>query len=227
MLGGLNVASIPLGAVVADESMAGLFDDVINTDGVSLATDDGPVVKLAGEGEVPVVGVILSVPQGGSPGERLADFAIELSRDGVAFSRVLTARLSAATGEQSFALPQAMPATSVRLVPLSAQGGAQVDRRRLAEFAVIAAPDFVLQPLGFDIALPALGGHVIRAAGFGQQILTGESTEWPGDRPVVMPADRSVPPEWVLGFLDGRAARIASLTWHERLDTAPDQRIQR
>lgn len=227
MLGGLNVALSALGASVDDPAMAGLFDDVTDVNGVGLGlATPPPTVRLAGEGEVPIVGVILSLPPSISPNERLADFAVEVSRDGVNFKRVLTARLSALAREQAFLLPEGTRARAVRLIPLSAQGGPPIDRPRLAEFGVIAAPDFVLQRDGFDIALPVLGGHVVRAKGFGAQALTGEGAAWPGERPVIIPADRIVTPEWVLGFLDGRSARIAALTWHEREDTPAEQRIR-
>lgn len=225
MLGGLDVAALTLGAVSDDTELAGLFDGVVDGNGVGLALAHPAEVRLASEGQVPVAGVILQIPPGVAPSERLADFAVELSADGVNFTRVLTARLSPSAGEQAFPLPAVMAARAARLVPISAQGGAQEERPRLAEFLVIASPTFVLRDEGFDIGLPTLGGHVVRGVGFDEQVLTGEGAVWPGDRPTVLAAERLLPPEWIIGFQDGRAAKIAALTWIERPDTEADHGI--
>ncbi len=139
--------------------------------------------------------------------------------------RVLEGRMSPQAVQQSFPFPATILANSVRLVPLSAQGGPSIDRPRLAEFEVIADPTFILEPSGFDVAATALGGHVIRFAGFGDQSLTGEDAVWPGDRAVILPADHAVDPSFVIGFLDNRAAQISALTWVDRSDTPADERI--
>ncbi|MEO9229028.1 MAG: VWA domain-containing protein, partial [Devosia sp.] len=226
MLGGLDLASSAFGAIAVDPAWSGLIDGMVNIDGVSLGLADRPVIRLAGERDVPVAGVILQPPPGGSAAQRLADFAVEVSLDGANFTRVLTARLSPIAREQAFVLPPATVARAVRLVPLSAQGGPPIDRARLAEFEVIATPDFLTGEKGFDIGSPVLGGHIVSAAGFGQQELTGDRAAWPGDRPVLSPADRTASPQWAIGFLDGRSASVATLTWHERSDTPPEQRIE-
>lgn len=222
--GGLDVAWIALGAQ-ADQPAAGLFDGVVDAAGVSLDLNQPLAVRLAGEEPIPLAGVILKPARGGPPSDRLASFAIEVSVDGVSYNRVLEATLSPATREQAFALTASVPVRAARLVPLSAAGGPNQTRPRLAELEVIADPAFSLGE-GFDIADRALGGHVVRAAGVGDVVLTGEATVWPASSPVYLPSDRLEPAEFVLGFLNSRAARVRKIVWHSRTDIPAEERIQ-
>jgi hypothetical protein len=227
--GGLNLASLVLGAS-SDGPAAGLFDGVVDVAGVTLELNQPATVTLAANAEpVPIAGVILQPARGGSPSDRLSDFAVEASTDGVAFERVLEATLSPAPREQSFALAEPVDARALRLVPLAAAGGPDVLRARLAELQAIAPPGFVLDPAGLDIADPALGGHIVRVFGLGDQTLTGEGAIWPGSYPVYisLPAQSAEPLGWVFGFRDGRAAQLSTIVWHPRQDVLPEEQIRR
>lgn len=224
--GGLNAAALALGATVP--TAPGLFDGVIDVQGVVLDIGQSAEVTLAGGGAaVPLAGVVLQPVRGGSPVDRLKDFAIEASADGVSFTRVLEATLSPAAREQAFVFSAPVVARSVRLIPLSSAGGPIQVRPRLAELEAIAEPGVVLDAEGFDIARPDLGGHVVRASGFGEQILTGEGTQWPGPNPIYLPTERSEAAEWVIGFRNGRAAQLAAIVWHERSDAVAEERIRK
>jgi len=228
LLGGLNVAWAALGAISDTPAVAALLDDVIDLRGANLTIGQPVGVRVAGQGApVPLAGVVLHPTRVASPAERLSRFAVEISMDGATFERILEATLSPAAREQAFAFDSPVAATIVRLVPLSvASGNPSTTVATLAEFQVIATPDFVLEPAGFDVGDPRLGGHVIRTINFGDQAWTGEGAIWPGENAVYLPVNRAGPSEWMIGFRNGRAAEVAAFVWHERPDTPPDQRMR-
>lgn len=222
LLGGVDVAWSALGGSTQPEAAA-LIDGVIEGAGVKVAVTSPPVFDLAGDAPAPIAGVILHPPAGLTPAQRLAEFAIEVSTDGASFTRVLTAHLSPQAREQAFELSTPVTARFVRLVPLASHGGPQSEAR-LAEFKVVAVPDFELGGDGFDVASAALGGHIVRTAGFDSLPLTGDGAAWPAARPPQL-VPKTATPEWVLGFLSGRAAQIARVVWHQPSDSL-DSRIR-
>jgi len=56
-------------------------------------------------------------------------------------------------------------------------------------------------------------------------VLTGEATVWPASSLVYLPSDRLEPAEFVLGFLNSRAARVRKIVWHSRTDIPAEERI--
>ena len=221
--GGLDLAWAALGGSV-DPAYAGLIDGIVDAAGVTLSPGSDPVIDLAGDAPLPVAGVSFLLPPGVTPGNRLAEAAVELSADGVTFERVLQVRLSPQLREQAFALPAPLPAVAARLVPLAAQAGPDAAAMALAEVKVIAAPGASLGDM--DLMARPLGGHLVWHRGFGQQMLTGESAAWPGQNHVAVADPREGEVAWALGFLNGRAARIDRLEWQAWPDLAPEEQMR-
>ncbi len=146
LLGGLDAAATGLGAVplvsIDPTAEAALHDGVIALGGGMDLLLPPPVtlsVDLAGEDPVPVAGTILDPSAGpgvvaGTP----RDFELALSEDGVTYQTVLSGQLSGALGEQSFVLPEPVPARFAQLRITSVQPG--IDHLRLGEWKVVATP---------------------------------------------------------------------------------------
>jgi hypothetical protein len=230
MLGGLDVASLSLGAFT-QPSLDAVGEDALH-DGVTLAGTglDAPfgalpldlTVDLAGDEPVPVAGAILDPLAGGSTFQGVVrDFDLLLSTDGVTFLPVLSGTLSPVAGEQWFALPESVLATHAQLHVRSLYGHAPTTVV-LGEWKVVAQPGTVPAGLELDLAPPERGGHIV----------------WMEPQPVsydapdtMLSADPTltyidVPDDpalgWVLGFRDGRAARVSRLGWVHAPDSDPD-----
>ncbi|MGF1626743.1 MAG: VWA domain-containing protein, partial [Alphaproteobacteria bacterium] len=215
LLGGINVAWSAFGAVSLDGGPL-INDGFVTANGTAsyanyeLASLQ-PTLELAGDQPVDLLGFVLH------PGslvieERLREFSIELSVDGITFSDVLSGTLSPLPVAQAFALPAPVPARFVRLVPLSSQGSWSYVA--LAELQAIAAPDALPAELlvggSPDIARPELGGRVV-----------WRTPEHGADQ---QPAEVLKPAEQVLGFLHGRAALITAIRWEDDPATPPEAR---
>ena len=128
----------------------------------------------------------------------------------------MTERLSLAPEEQPFVFENPVMAKSVRLIPLSAwqMGGRADDGIHLSELRAVAQPGFVPESLsGFNLADPALGGHVVWTrpelgvdGPWDQDLLIGDD-----DKPDSLrnASEAAI----VLGFHHARAARLTALGW--------------
>jgi len=178
LLGGLNVAATAMGAERTAEDITfntsanghgfdDLFDGVAAS-GLGLvyrggrdADESHVTVKLASDTVIPVQGILLNPLSNKDTRNYLKDFDLQLSIDGVNFKSVLTGRLKPVNAEQSFVLPQTIPAQYARLYLLNSYHNVAKPQTSLGEWKVIASPGHNIKSgHGFNIAAPSLGGHV-------------------------------------------------------------------
>ena len=167
-------------------------------------------VELAGSGPIQIAGVLLHPQNNASLLERAKAFDILVSTDGQAFTPVRSGTLSRHPIEQAFVFNAPVEARFVRLHVRSSYKGTK-GRVNLGEFKVVAVPGaHPFEAPGFNLADPALGGHLVWSDPLHNpkaQILT-EETE--GE---VVYLDHVNPNAWVLGFHHQRAAQITELQW--------------
>jgi hypothetical protein len=240
LLGGLNVAWTGLGGRISrapqgssPEFHLSLIDGVTPNDGGWYVTPrEYPVdvtLELAGEGPLPLSGVILN-PQSESRSESLIRaFEIHLSTDGQEFTRVLEGEMSQARVPQPFVLPSPVEARFARLRILSSwnPNDPTSGRASLGELAVIAVPGTeALGSGGFNLADPAVGGYVARSAPafslypMAERMLT-EEIEAPR-----LDVDPLNPTEWVIGFHHNRAAQIREIQWVDGTENPRQPRFE-
>jgi hypothetical protein len=220
MLGGLNVAWSALGASNPTTEKypkeAYLFNAMTPNDeewySYVKSWEKNPpqlTVKLSGNGEAPVAGIILN-PMGCSSGGDIPDrFELLLSSDGKTFSKVLDGRVGRRPVDQYFPLDKNESAQYARLKFLSTQSGGL--KICLGEWKVVATPEFALwKNLGANLADPEKGGHVVWSspliAKHSAKSMLTESAEKPR---AWLESDRAN--EWVVGFYHNRAAMISGL----------------
>lgn len=236
LLGGLDVASLGLGAAVVEPASSLASEESLH-DGFALAgagfsgsISGAPVtftMDLATGAAVPVVGLIVD-PLAGTPSLAAAprDFELALSEDGTTWTTVLTGELRPRMDEQPFVLDAVTPARFARLTIASTWSG---DRSslQLGEWQVIATPGWAPTDR-LDIASTALGGHVVSAVPGAADprdpasMLDGDLTH-PWRQWLEVDADVA----WVIGFRDGRAARIDTIEWLDATDGDPTERFER
>ena len=239
LLGGLDVASLALGAVPVTsldaDGEARLHDGFAATDwGLSWPIGALPVtltVDLAGDEPVPVAGTILHpLSDDLSMGDSPRVFQLALSIDGATWTTVLDGTLQRVAHEQAFVLPAPVPARFAQLRVISTQRGTS-SRLELGEWKVVADQRFAPAGGPIDLADPTAGGHVVR-----MRPLPGSGAEAQGmlaadpaadGVPVVVPMERGTAPELVIGFMDDRAARIEALEWRDAPGSDPTARIGR
>ncbi|HQY32142.1 MAG TPA: hypothetical protein PK691_12670, partial [Thermomicrobiales bacterium] len=234
MLGGLNVASLALGAVPAgtiDPAKEALLYDGLTPAGGSFQISSPAMplevsVDLVGDAPVPVSGVILN-PQtnDGYRQSALRHFEVQLSTDGTTFTTVLSGELQPFMRDQIFAFDAPVDATSARLRMLDSYDPTnplQPSAIALGEFSVISTPGFVPDTVdAINLADPALGGHIVRA--------TPQQPD-PNAFPAMLSADltdgslietgdsTNTAISWVMAFGNDRAALIRQLGWTNRTD---------
>jgi len=238
LLGGLNVAWQALGGRWTGEEdgkigqgLGQIFDGrAVRGEGLSLRGSKHAwvyqsVVELAGNGPVEVAGIALNPLGRDNTSAYLRRFALALSDDGVAFRTVLRGMLEPQPREQYFMLPEPQRARFARLDFIDDYNGHQGGSRGLGEWKVIARPGVdVSGGAGFNLADPALGGHVAWA----RPVI---SQQW--DDAVLQPDSRRTRVrlragkhlEWVVGFHHNRAARITALEWLHSPDGNAAERI--
>jgi hypothetical protein len=222
ILGGLDVSALAFGGSLVDSldptGEAQLHDRMVSGDsGLVVQAAELPVaftVDLAGEVPVPVAGTVLNpMSLGNRPSDVPRAFTLLLSEDGVDFEPVLSGELSPHPVDQGFALPAPLPARAAQLRIDSTWG--DTGGVTLGEWKVVAAPG--TPPPGGEVNLadPALGGHVARLTPQAAVQADAETILLTDDpsRPIGLPA--GVEPSVVIGFGDGRAARLARLEWSE------------
>lgn len=231
LLGGLNVAWQSLGARWTGEEdsklgrgLAQIFDGLaVRGEGLSLRSRQDPwqyaaTVELAGEGSLQIAGIALNPLGRDRAINTLGRFKFALSDDGHSFHTVLDGKLQPQPREQYFILPQPRGARFARLELLDDYSGHQGGSRGLGEWKVIARPGTSpSQEAGFNLADPALGGHVSWASPLISQ-------QW--DDAVLQPSTATTRIrlragkrlEWVVGFHHNRAAQISGFDWPQTPD---------
>jgi hypothetical protein len=228
ILGGLDVSALAFGgapvAPLDPTAEAQPHDRMVSGDsGLVVQAAELPVVltlDLAGDDPVPVAGTILNpLSRGNRPSDVPRAFTLLLSEDGIGFEPVLSGELSPYPVDQGFALPAPVSARAAQLRIDSTWG--DTGGVTLGEWKVVATPG--APPPGGEVSLadPALGGHVARLVpqaavqADAEAILLTDAQS----RPLTLPA--GVEPGVVIGFGDGRAARLARLEWSEAPGTDP------
>lgn len=223
LLGGLNVAWTGLGAVPA----GGHWRDATPYDGLTppgtgwwTEVGGSTTVRLAGEDVATLVGVLLHPLGEGATHERLADFRLHVSLDGVAFEPVFEGRLRSPAIEQAFAFDAPVTARYLRLEALSRQDGDPRGTVYLGEIKAIADPD--RSPFAeLDLLARGVGGHVA----YGDPYLPTYAFDPATDaRPRAARAGAAAP-TWVVGFHHGRAAQVGELRWQAHPQGDPAQRL--
>lgn len=173
LLGGLNVASLALGALPGGDVDAKreqfLFDGVTPAGagfGAPVPTLPAElVVDLTGEVPVPVAGTIIDpLARSFSLAEMPRDFELLLSIDGERWTSVLMGEVVPLPMDQAFVLEEPVMASHAMLRVHSLHGGSSY--LSLGEWKVIAQPGAATDLTGLDIAAPFRGGHVVRMTPF-------------------------------------------------------------
>ncbi|MCX6044334.1 MAG: VWA domain-containing protein [Chloroflexi bacterium] len=225
--GGLNLAWTGLGALPindkANDHIFDLFDEIVSPAfGWRGAISDTLTVQLAGDGAVPVAGVLIN-PQGRTlPWEQVRSFDVLLSQDGQQFDLVYSGEVAQAAVEQAFVFTQPLQARFAQLrLRTNWQANGDIG---VGEFKVIAPPGWTPPSApGFNLLDPAHGGHVIvtspLVADDMQKIVTPKL-----EQPSVE-AEAGQPIEWVVGFHHNRAAQITKLQWLDAPDAKSAARL--
>ena len=231
LLGAIDAARTAFGAVVSDPAAA-LFDGQIDGTAVDLTLAEPVAIDLPGAAPLPVLGLVATQSALAPPGSRLRRVRIEVADTG-GFAPVWTGELAPHTNPQPVVfdtpvpspvtgpVPGPVPARTVRLVPLDRWDGS-AERATLSGLSVLTPPAAL--PEARDLALPDLGGHVVRASET-DYALVGEGTAWPGSTVVFQTASGA--PEWVMQFHDSRAAPLSRIAVTADPAAPPAQRIAR
>jgi len=234
VLGGLNVASLALGGVPAGtvhpDREPFLFDGVTPAGGgFGVSVDSFPaelIVDLAGEQPVPVAGTIINpLARGSSLSEVPRSFEFLLSTDGETWTPALSGEISPLPADQVFVLDEPLPATHAMLRILSLRAG-NSRTVALGEWKVVAEPGATPDDMSANIADPIRGGRVVRQVpGSGSWDYQVEVIDGEPKRGQVA-TDREAPRfETVIGFQDGRAAQVESLSWIDPDGSDPETRL--
>jgi hypothetical protein len=235
LLGGLDVASLALGASVpapVTRSEPELHDGVaMSSIGFSATiVRDQPLaltVDLAGDEAVPVAGFILN-PLAGPTALATAPraFEVQLSDDGATWTTVTAGELSPVGRDQAFALDAPVPARFARLL-LASTWAADEGGVWMGEWQVIADPAWQPPVAGFNVADPVLGGHLVwmdPGADDPRQpeLMLSEEVD---SRPWSPYLQGDLTVSWVLGFQDDRAAQLTRLEWVDAPGADPARRF--
>ena len=222
LLGALDAARTDFGAAVASDGARPLFDGQLDGTEVSLPLGIPVDIDLAGESGLPVLGVVLTPPATGNATARLRRFRIDAAT-GADFAPIWEGEIDPTPAPQPITFPDPVTASRLRLVPLSTWGDSPDAPASLSELSVLVPPASL--PESRDIALPEFGGHVITASDTNQSMV-GESADWP-DSATEFKNEGGPPPEWVMGFFDGRAAAFSRITLVNDPAVSIDGRIAR
>jgi hypothetical protein len=235
LLGGLDVASLALGATIVSPTFDPRSEELLH-DGLALAgsgfigTVSGApatfTMDLATDDPVPVAGLIID-PLGGTPtlaaSPRLFD--LELSLDGTTWETVLSGEVTPRLADQPFVLDAPVEARLARLSIRSTWSGER-SSLQMGEWQVIATPGWA--PAGtINVADPRHGGHVVDSQpgltdprqGDGMLSEDLENVSW---EPYLEPEATF---SWVVGFRDGRAPQVTELQWVDVAGSEPAQRF--
>lgn len=225
--GGFNAAWNPFGGEWSEDTeksynMEVLRDGLVfpgirvewGGDGDGWTEEEKPkwTLDLPGDAALPVAGV--AIDHFGTPGAYfdIRKATLLLSEDGSNFLEALRFEALPVETEQQFALKRPMPARYARLRIDSTFQEASTQRLFAAEWKVILEPGFDLSGgSGFDLAAPALGGHVVWDSPpefySPVSILADENkSEGAG-------MNRGPTKDYVIGFYQDRAAQISRIEW--------------
>jgi Mg-chelatase subunit ChlD len=224
--GGLDVAWAALGGKT-DPAHAGLIDGAGAA--TSLSIGQPVTIQLTGSGSQRIAGVSLTPPAIASLSERLREFKIAVSEDGSRYQDVLQGRAWPVAREQYYLLSPQPQARFVQLTAVSVHGEPSAAKALLSQLKVIAEPGAQQDGTpGFDLARADLGGHVVWASPQPNRPVTGDALLWPGNMITLRNSaeESTAPVEWVMAFRSDRMAMIQELSWRDRPDAAPEQRIK-
>lgn len=184
-------------------------------------------LRLPGDAPVPVAGVAWNHFGWTGWPRNVRRATLLLSSDGVDFAEALQFETLPVPTEQYFALKAPVPARYARLrldetfgLP-SGQGPTQA-----GEWKVIAQPGFDLSGgAGFNVADPALGGHVVSdrpPQPYLPDYVLDEAKKWQTLR---LKEGENL--DYVLGFHHGRAAQIRRIEWVYAGDVEVGQKLDR
>ncbi len=228
LLGGINVANFNLGAkrtlddIAKNTSAIGRgFDELFNDKSVTgygmlyrggrKTQKDTVTVDLVGDSPVNVIGFALNPLSEKTPNQYPKDIEMQLSTDGINFTKVSTAQVKQVGIEQYFVLDKPHAAKYARLIIYNNYENKINGTLSLGEFKVIAQSDS-LSGIKLNITSPKLGGNVVWATLASNSpwdislltdkkeksyIYTYKESDW----------------QWVIGFHHQRAALIQSLEW--------------
>lgn len=230
--GGINAAWLPFDAQWTQETVTGhkwavrtdtLRDDLVfdgaRAEGPAYGEgwkEGGPpelTLDLPGDEPVPVAGTAIN--HFGSPGPffNVREGALLLSLDGMSFEEVLRFESLPVQTEQQFALDHPVPARFARLRIDSTFRDAGAQRPMMAEWKVILDPSYDLSGgKGFNIADPALGGHLVWSNPPEPYAPRGVLTPDDASNPAVMARGESRK-DYVIAFKQNRAAQITGIDW--------------
>lgn len=236
LLGGLNVARLDFGAkrvLEHNETELGyvdgimvrthlLFDDFVykgrgfHLYGGRKSSDENVTIKLMGDVEQEVVGVILNPVGESNDNEQLKEFSVALSKDGNKYTTVYHGTLGLETRDQSFSFAKSYKAKYVRLILHNNYKNETKGDIGLGEWKVIAKQTSVGRKRPFNIANPKFGGHVVKASkvlssSWDQYILSGKDDIRSSS--YFYKKEKTL--SWVVGFKNERAAKITALRWRE------------
>lgn len=238
LLGGINVAATSMGGQRTKEDLAfnvnavgtdfnKLFDG-FTAQGLGMQYRGGRkpqqdyiTIELAGDKLIDVQGIILDPLSKVMPSLYLKDFDFHLSTDGIKFKSVLKGQVKSVSAEQSFVLPQVVPAKFARLYLLNSHENRPRSNTALGEWKVITQPtQNITGDVGFNIADPKLGGHVSwaipQSSGKWDINILSEEKEKAYARAL---SDNDW--QWVVGFHHQRTAKISKIQWiHSSIDVS-------
>lgn len=225
--GGFNAAWLPFGAQWTPDNPREVRSDILRDglvfpgarmsccgDGDGWSDEERPLwtLDLPGDEPVPVAGIALNHFGATGPYHNIREATLLLSPDGTQFDEVLSILTLPLKHEQHFALDRPVNARFARLRIESTFEEASSQRVTASEWKVILAPGFDLSHgVGFNLADPALGGHL--------------AWDWPPEP--YSPTGVLQEPEkasragtrrgrekiYVVGFNQNRAAQITRVEW--------------
>lgn len=239
--GGFNAAWSPFGAEWTEDTMKAVraspyLRDGLVFPGARIETPgsfnagveaEKPVwtLELPGEDPVPVAGI--AIDHFGTPGifYDIREATLLLSLDGVNFEEVLRIEARSVETEQAFALPEPVPARFARLKIDGTFQESTVQRVFAGEWKVILEPGYDLSlGAGFNLADPDLGGHVVwdwPPRPYSPTAILSLEDDEPVER-AHTPNSRTA--DYVIGFLQNRAAQITSVSWQYAPRSVENQR---
>ena len=237
--GGFNVAWAALGGrwTGEEDSAIGhgfpyLFDGMaVEKQGLQLrggkSQTTDVIVELAGGEPVEVAGLALNELGAPFAPQFLRNLDFALSLDGKEFTPVVEDQLMPIKAEQAFVLSQPIAARFARLRLKHTFNGRAKPSLSFGEMKVIARPGIDISGgKGFNIADPALGGHVtwskptIQVGGWDLELLRNED-KW--QRLRLMPGQTQ---EFVIGFHHSRAAQITRIEWLDAAKAEDEKKLR-
>lgn len=223
--GGFNAAWRPFGASFTQETPKEVHEPSLRDDLVFPGTQMsccrrdrsgerrfGPAwtLDLPGDEPLPVAGIAIDSFGIRSEASAIRQATLLLSIDGINFEEALLIEALPVLTEQHFVLPEPVPA---RLAQLRIEDTFESPPREVAvgEWKVILEPGFDLSGgRGFNIADPALGGHLVWTqptdSGAGRILSDEDKSAW-------ISLGKSSSAQYVIGFKRDRAAQIERIEW--------------